>query len=419
MQLIFITVIFIISSLVDTLEISIINSSRASLLANIGENHITKRILKLKENISSVLIVILILDTALHSLISLIALRYFETIINTNLGWTIFTVSFTACTVYFSILSKILALNYSTFTIKFFAYPFSFFFALLKPLGTIFAKIGEITFTIIGMKKTEINEVENYKKELFFTLDEGKKLSQNMEEITFMEHLLNIRDVNIEKIMTSRIDFDLMECHDDLQDMTSQLLKIKNRKRIIIYENDEDNILGTLDIQKFLAQLHKKQVHNVKSLIDPPHFFVKTTDVYRALKFFSNSRHKLMFVTDEYGSVKGIVSLTDVLSEIFGDIDQDDDYFEQNEDGIIVSGTYNIRSLNRRLNWDLPDDYITVGGFLVNLAKRIPQEGNLFPYDKYRFLILKTKKTHIDKVLIQELDTMTKTENTEPIKLRP
>jgi Mg2+/Co2+ transporter CorB len=138
-----------------------------------------------------------------------------------------------------------------------------------------------------------------------------------------------------------------------------------------------------------------------------PWFTPETTNAEDQLAEFLRRREHFALVVDEYGALKGLVTLEDILEEIVGDIKDEHDIAVQGvrvqPDGSVnVDGAVPIRDLNRALNWELPDDEaVTVAGLVIHEAQAIPEPGQRFAFHGYRFHVLRRNRNQITALRIE------------------
>ena len=138
----------------------------------------------------------------------------------------------------------------------------------------------------------------------------------------------------------------------------------------------------------------------------PPWFIPESTSLLDQLQAFRRRREHFALVVDEYGSLMGIVTLEDILEEIVGDIADEHDIVPvgvrpQADGSYLVDGRVTIRDLNRRFDWRLPDDSAaTIAGLVIEIGRVIPDEGQIFNQNGFRFEVVKRRRNRISMVRI-------------------
>lgn len=176
--------------------------------------------------------------------------------------------------------------------------------------------------------------------------------------------------------------------------------------RIPVWKDNPDNILGILNIKDLMREIHNSRGNlssiNLEAVLSDPWFIPSTTILRDQLFAFREKRNHFALVIDEYSSLMGMITLEDILEEIVGHIhDEHDNVFigimKEADGSYIVDGSVTVRDLNRQLDWDLPDDKdaSTVAGILIEMAKIIPDPGEIFDIFGIRFEVLKKKRNQV------------------------
>jgi Mg2+/Co2+ transporter CorB len=145
---------------------------------------------------------------------------------------------------------------------------------------------------------------------------------------------------------------------------------------------------------------------DIVSVANPPWFIPDSTNLLDQLQAFRTRREHFAVVVDEYGTLQGVVTLEDVLEEIVGDIDDENDISvagvrAQSDGSYLVDGTVTLRDLNRELDWNLPDEHAsTVAGLILHEARVIPSVAQEFLFHGFRFKILRRHRNQITQIRI-------------------
>jgi Mg2+/Co2+ transporter CorB len=180
--------------------------------------------------------------------------------------------------------------------------------------------------------------------------------------------------------------------------------------RIPLWRDEPENIVGVLhskDLLRFI-QGHGNDIETVdiEKVLTPPWFVPETTSLREQLNAFRERRAHFALVVDEYGSLMGLVTLEDILEEIVGDIVDEHDVALRNtvarSDGsVLVAGDTTIRDLNRRFEWNLPDEEAaTIAGLALHVAQQIPQIGERIELDGFALDIRGRQKNRITSVRV-------------------
>lgn len=184
--------------------------------------------------------------------------------------------------------------------------------------------------------------------------------------------------------------------------------------RMPVWRDDPENIVGVVharDVLRFIAAQEDISKFDVMKIASKPWFVPENTPLKDQLNAFLRRKAHIAVVVDEYGEVRGLVTLEDILEEIVGEISDEHDIdvagVQTQADGsVIVEGGVPIRDINRALDWELPDDEATtVAGLVIHEAQMIPEEKQAFTFYGKRFVVMRREKNRITKLRIRNLQT--------------
>lgn len=307
-------------------------------------------------------------------------------------------------------LPKVLFQIYANTLIKFFAIPAYLFYRLFYYISTFFIWISDLVLR--KFFKTEGDQVQ-----LFFSKSElGTYITEQMNaveddeevdsEIQIFQNALEFSGVKARDIMTPRteiVDIDLFESVEDL----TKLFIETGYSKIIVSQNSLDDIVGY--VHSF--DLFKKP-KTIKSVLMTVEFVPETILIKDALSLLIKKRKNVAVVLDEYGGTSGIITIEDIVEELFGEIedehDLDEELIEQDlgEGKYLFSTRLDVEYLNETYKLEIPeeDSYGTLGGFIVNFTKGIPQKGDKITIENFHFVIKEAtnKKIELVKMTIKE-----------------
>ena len=289
-----------------------------------------------------------------------------------------------------SILLTIVILIFSEVTPKTFAAikpePLAFFSSLplkilqklLFPLVSVINYFSNFLLKFLGINKTE-NESEDVSPEELKAILET---SGDLIPARYQDMLLSILEldkISIEEVMTQRSEIIGIDLSDDFDEILEQLQK--NQVDFLpIFDQNLDELRGMLDlygITNFLSQ-EIKDLDNLVEVSDDAYFIPENTSLSQQLFNFQKERKRVGIVIDEYGSVKGLLSLEDILGEIVGELakNNDDSKFEimeQRDGSFLIDASIPIREINRKLECDLPlNGPRTLNGLILEQIGTIP-----------------------------------------------
>ena len=237
---------------------------------------------------------------------------------------------------------------------------------------------------------------------------------ETKHEREMLRSILDLDDVSVEEIMVHRRDVETIDVAQPPRKIVEEALA-SPYTRLPLYREKPDEIVGVLHAKALLRAVQASpdavDTLDVLEIANPPWFIPDTTDLLSQLQAFRQRKEHFAIVVDEYGELRGVVTLEDILEEIVGDISDEHDIdvegLELRPDGTaIVEGKVTIRDINRRCEWRLPDDEAsTIAGLVLHEARRIPAVGQRFAFHGFSFEILGRHRNQITLVKVGKLDT--------------
>ena len=284
-----------------------------------------------------------------------------------------------------------------------------FFMHLLTPVSFVLTKIGEFASRLTkGDSEVSVTEDELYDIIENMT-DEG---DLDSEQGDLVHSALAFGDLTAESILTARVDMETIDVDDPLEEILSQV-KASRHSRIPVYQDSVDNIIGVLQIRRFMREyLQKREKTDLRSLLDEPYFVHQSAKIDELLSVMSSKKINMTIVTDSYGGTVGIVTVEDILEELVGEIwDEDDEVVEPCVDH--GDGSYSfdagvdIEDAFEFMDYEDPDetdfDHKLLGEWAYEQFDAIPQEGDSFTYNGLRITVEKVQQRRIMKLHIQRL----------------
>ena len=260
---------------------------------------------------------------------------------------------------------------------------------------------------ILGLSRSP-DTTEDLEMEIQELLEDGEEQGLiTRQEGQMINSIFEFRDTLIHEIMTPRPE---MVCAD-MQAGIPVVLKLITKEgftRIPIYAESQDNIIGILNAKDLLVCIDApKDCPDIKKLIKPPYFVPETMRIVDLLRAFQAKKNHMAIVTDEFGGVRGLITLEDVLEEIVGEIDDEYDNDEPQwrtlQDGsLMIYAKEDIEEVESFFKVDLPDGpYESVGGFIIHQLGHLPKAGETVELDSLTFEVVSATKRHIKSVKIQ------------------
>ena len=290
-----------------------------------------------------------------------------------------------------SILLTIVILIFSEVTPKTFAAikpePLAFFSSfplkilqkVLFPLVSVINYFSNFLLRFLGINRTENDGEDVSPEELKAILETSGDLIPTRYQDMLLS-ILELDKISIEEVMTQRSEIIGIDLSDDFEEILEQLQK--NQVDFLpIFDQNLDDLRGMLDlygITNFLSQDHK-DLDNLVEASEESYFIPENTSLSQQLFNFQKERKRVGIVIDEYGSVKGLLSLEDILGEIVGELakNNDDSKFEimeQRDGSFLIDASVPIREINRKLQCDLPlNGPRTLNGLILEQIETIPE----------------------------------------------
>ncbi|MDE3122069.1 MAG: HlyC/CorC family transporter [Paracoccaceae bacterium] len=231
---------------------------------------------------------------------------------------------------------------------------------------------------------------------------------------------LDLSDRTVEEIMRHRSQIEMIDIDAEPDEIITQILA-SPYTRIPAFKGEPENIVGVIHAKDLLREVdrlvrgHEGSLAalrelNVMKIAMKPYFVPETTPLDEQMRQFLRRRTHFALVVDEYGALRGLITLEDILEEIVGQITDEFDVdaehpMKRTEAGdYIVEGSMTIRDLNRAMDWGLPDDEAnTVAGLVIHEAQMIPNEGQVFSFHGFRFEVVTRRDNRITRLKIRPL----------------
>jgi putative hemolysin len=301
-------------------------------------------------------------------------------------------------------LPKVFFQIYANSLMKFFAIPAYFFYVLFYFISTFFIWISDfILKKFFGTDGDQVQlffsktELGNYITEQMSSVEENDEVDS---EIQIFQNALEFSGVKARDVMCPRTEIVAIDLFDSIEDLMALFIETGYSK-IVVYQNSLDDIVGY--VHSF--DLFKKP-KTIKAIVISVEFVPETIFIKDVMSLLTKKRKSVAVVLDEYGGTSGIVTIEDIVEELFGEIEDEHDLEEELiekelGDGVYVfSARFDVEYLNQTYKFSIPesDSYGTLGGFIVDSTKDIPQKGDVIVIGNYHFVIEEVAKTKIELV---------------------
>lgn len=240
--------------------------------------------------------------------------------------------------------------------------------------------------------------------------DEGALRS---EDVSMLLNVLDLKKKAVDEVMVPRTEMVCCEVDLPLAEIGRRIVE-SGHSRIPLYRENKDRIVGILHAKDILAPLLSgDESADASMLMRPPFFVSESAKVNALLKDLQNKRIHLAIVLDEYGGTAGLVTLEDLIEEIVGeiedeyDVERPEEIIQTGPDAYLVSGRASLEELAERLGLKLTSEQVeTVGGYLAELAGRVPAKDEFFTFSGHRFTIKEADAKHISSILVQPVQNL-------------
>ena len=321
-----------------------------------------------------------------------------------GLGVTVATIFMTLMIVIFSeVTPKIFAINKPmTFALRVSKF-FYFYTKLIKPIVNLINKISNKIIKIIGLN-LNADQSKIIEEEFEGAVQLQKQYSKDGEyEADYMSNILELKKLKVDELMTHRNEI----LYINLDDPYKQNLKIISTSaytRIPVIKGNFNNLIGIFDIRDLLKDSSMEESNeSIERNTSQPVYIPQNKLAMKQLIDFKSSREHMVLIVDEYGEIQGLITLEDIIEEIIGEIfdetDTDETYLEKIDDSnYLFNGNASVREINRSLDINLPDQFVTLSGLIHDLAKEIPKVGKVFYVGEIKLQIISRSINKINKV---------------------
>lgn len=295
--------------------------------------------------------------------------------------------------------------------LTFFAPLAYFFFIILWPISRFATFLARILLRLFGVKMDEKENDGTFTKvDLDYLVQSSIENAENADEIEdevkIFQNALDFQDTKVRDCMVPRTEINAVEENCSLMELQQMFIESGNSK-IIVYQDDIDHVKGYIHSSEMFRAPERWREHIRKMPFVP-----ETMPAQKLMQVFLQQKKSLGVVVDEFGGTSGIVSLEDIVEEIFGDIEDEHDntkYVAKQiaDNEYVLSARLEIDKVNEMFNLNLPesDDYMTVGGLLLHVYQSFPKVNEIITVGQYEFRIIKNTMTKIELVRLKDNGT--------------
>ena len=303
---------------------------------------------------------------------------------------------------------KRIGLNFSEQVAMFFSKPMDFLSKITSPVVWVLSKSTKAVVSLIGLSNAGDNNKVT-EEEIKAIVQEGVEDGEVQEvEHDIVERVFHLGDRTVGSIMTHRSDLVWIDLSDNV-DIIRYKVKDNLYNTYPVVSEKFDNIQGVVFLKELFGYIDTPDF-SINEILRPAHFIQENMSVYKALEQFRKAQVKYGIVTDEFGSVQGIVTLKDIIDALIGELPEAGDEPEiiKRKDGsVLVDGQCSFYSFLEY--FDMEDlyeenDYNTLSGLILDVLERVPKTGDRFSWMSFSFEIVDMDGARIDKVLARKND---------------
>ena len=291
-----------------------------------------------------------------------------------------------------------------------FALPAWVCYVVLYPISRFATLLSKGLLRLFGLRMDNSSDDHEFTKvDLDYlvqtSIDNARNEDDIDEEVKIFQNALDFSETKARDCMVPRTEIDAIEDNATIDDLKQKFTE-SGHSKIIVYREDIDHITGYIHSSEMFRLSDEGKVKSWKSLVRPISFVPETMLASRLMRQLMQQKRSLAVVVDEFGGTSGLVSLEDLVEEIFGDIEDEHDstnYVAKRLDNgeYLLSARLEIEKVNELFDLDLPesDDYMTVGGLILHEYQSFPKLNEVVRIaDRFHFKVIKSTATKIELV---------------------
>lgn len=305
-------------------------------------------------------------------------------------------------------LPKILFKNNANRLLSVFSVPAYLFYIILWPISRFSTLVSKCLLRLVGIRmETEADDEGFSKVDLDYLVQSSIENAQSddeiNEEVKIFQNALDFSDCKVRDCMVPRTEVNAVDVNDCTIDELMQKFVESGNSKIIVYDSDIDHIIGYIHSSEMF-----RNRDNWRECVCKMPFVPETMAAQKLMHIFLQQKKSLGVVVDEFGGTSGIVSLEDIVEEIFGDIEDEHDSTKYiatqiGENEYMLSARLEIDKVNDLFDLGLPesDDYMTIGGYILHEYQSFPKLNEVITIGRYEFRIIKSTMTKIELVKLK------------------
>lgn len=291
--------------------------------------------------------------------------------------------------------------------LRIFAVPLYILYIILYPISKFASMLSYVLLRMFGQKvNRDVEEKAFGKVDLDYFVSSSIENAENEDnlgaEVKIFQNVLDFSSVKLRDCMVPRTEILALDVKTPVEELISTFIESGN-SRIIVFDGNIDNILGYIHS----AEMFRNRNNWIKSIKTMP-IVPETMSAQRLMKKFIKDKQNMAVVVDEFGGTSGIITLEDLVEEIFGEIEDEHDNSNYvckkvGDNEYVLSGRLEIERVNELFDLGLPesDDYLTIGGLILDRYQSFPKLHETVEIDTYSFKIIKVAATKIELVRLK------------------
>ncbi|MDY7394778.1 hemolysin family protein [Aureibaculum sp. 2210JD6-5] len=295
---------------------------------------------------------------------------------------------------------------YANETLKIFAIPAYIFFLLFYFISSFIMVISDFVLRVFFNTREDDVQLAFTKAELGDYINEQLEISDDEvdSEIQIFQNALDFHNVRARDAMIPRTDIVAIDVTDSVKNLKNLFVET-GLSKIIVYKDSLDDVIGYIHAFELF-----KNPKTIRSLLLPIETVPETMMINNILNDLTKKQKSVAVVIDEYGGTSGLITIEDIIEELFGDIEDEHDTIELlekkiNDREFEFSARLEVDYINETYNLTLPesDAYETLGGLIVDVTENIPQKEEIIEIDSFQFTILEVSSSKIEQVYLKVL----------------
>ncbi len=288
--------------------------------------------------------------------------------------------------------------------------PLKIFYTVFKPFIWLLNSMANLILKAIGIQPVHEQEDIHSEEELKVIISESHKggiLEETEKEL--IQNVFSLGDRKVQTLMTPRNELVWINLRDS-QEKNKQ--KIQENKHTVypLCEGDLDDLIGFVYSKDLIGEDFENKLSDLKAIAKPVQIVIASNKAYSVLEKFQKNRIYQALIIDEFGSIRGLVTINDIVDALVGDISETDEFeytsIRQSDGSLVVDGQIPFVEFLEKVGLDddileKDFDYITLGGYILDVLERIPVKGDSVDWQNFRFTVVLMDNNRIDKVKVE------------------